>query len=406
MAGPLRGLRVLEFAGIGPGPFCGMMLADAGAEVLRVDRADRASAAPVGVEADVLGRGRRSVALDLKRAEGRAVALRLIERGDALIEGFRPGVMERLGLGPEPCFERNPRLVYGRMTGWGQDGPLAHAAGHDINYIALAGALHPIGRRGDPPPPPLNLIGDFGGGGMLLAYGVVCALLETQRSGRGQVVDAAMVDGAAALAAMIYGAHAAGRWRDARSSNLLDGAAPFYDSYETRDGKYIAVGAIEPQFYAELVERVGLAETGEALPGQNDRAAWPELKARLARLFRSKTRDEWCRILEGSDACFAPVLTLAEAPRHPQNRHRGTFVEFAGVLQPAPAPRFERTPAAIAGPPARVGEHSEVALADWGFSAAEIRALGEAGAIAQAPPMPTAGAASAPLRGGPRADPG
>ena len=392
MAGPLQGLRILEFAGIGPGPFCGMMLADAGAEVLRIDRADRAgSPASASVATDVLGRGRRSVALDLKRDEGRAAALRLIERCDALIEGFRPGVMERLGLGPEPCLERNPRLVYGRMTGWGQEGPIAQAAGHDINYVALAGALHPIGQATAPPPPPLNLIGDFGGGGMLLAYGVVCALLETQRSGRGQVVDAAMVDGVAALAAMIYGAHAAGWWSDTRSANLLDGGAPFYDSYETRDGKYIAVGAIEPQFYAELVKRVGLeGESGAPLPEQNDRASWPEQKTRLAHLFRTKNRDEWCQILEGSDACFAPVLTLAEAPRHPHNRHRGTFVESAGVLQPAPAPRFARTPSAIAGPPARPGEHSEDALADWGFAPDEVQALREAGAVAQAP-QPSAG---------------
>jgi alpha-methylacyl-CoA racemase len=381
MAGPLAGVRVIEIAGIGPGPFCGMMLADMGAEVLRVDRAASSGGAAAGApRGDVLARGRRSVGVDLKRAEGVDVVLRLVERADALYEGFRPGVMERLGLGPDVCLARNPRLVYGRMTGWGQEGPLAHAAGHDIDYIALAGALGAIGPRGGKPVPPLNLVGDFGGGGMLLAFGMACALYECARSGRGQVVDAAMVDGAAALMAVFYPAAQTGWWREERGANLLDGGAPFYDAYETKDGKHVAVGAIEPQFWAELVRRVGLA--GEALPEQNDRAAWPALKERLAALFRTKTREEWCAILEGSDACFAPVLSLAEAPAHPHARARGAFVERAGFVQPAPAPRFSRTAPALGLPPALPGEHTERALADWGFGADEIRRLREAKAIA------------------------
>jgi alpha-methylacyl-CoA racemase len=381
MAGPLAGVRVIEIAGIGPGPFCGMMLADMGAEVLRVDRAASAGGATAGApRGDVLARGRRSVGVDLKRAEGVEVVLRLVERADALYEGFRPGVMERLGLGPDACLARNPRLVYGRMTGWGQEGPLAHAAGHDIDYIALAGALGAIGPRGGKPVPPLNLVGDFGGGGMLLAFGMACALFECARSGRGQVVDAAMVDGAAALMAVFYPAAQTGWWREERGANLLDGGAPFYDAYETKDGKHVAVGAIEPQFWAELVRRLGLA--GEALPEQNDRAAWPALKERLAALFRTKTREEWCLILEGSDACFAPVLSLGEAPEHPHARARRAFVEHAGFVQPAPAPRFSRTAPALGLPPALPGEHTDGALADWGFSPEQIRRLREAKAIA------------------------
>jgi alpha-methylacyl-CoA racemase len=381
MAGPLSGFRMIEIAGIGPGPFCAMMLADLGAEVLRIDRAERARMPhPSGPNLDLLNRGRRSVGIDLKSPAGVETVLRLVERADALIEGFRPGVMERLGLGPEICLARNPRLVYGRMTGWGQEGPLAHAAGHDINYIALSGALHAIGRADSPPPPPLNLVGDFGGGGLLLAYGIVCALLERSRSGLGQVVDAAMVDGAAALMTIIYGAHAAGWWQDERMANMLDGAAHFYDAYETRDGKYVSIGSIEPQFYAELLEKVGLA--GQELPKQMDRSAWPALKKRLAEVFRSKTRDEWCRLMEGSDVCFAPVLSLAEAPDHPQMRARGTFVEVEGVRQPGPAPRFDRTPGSIERPPARPGEHTDAALADWGFSDEERAKLRESGAIA------------------------
>jgi alpha-methylacyl-CoA racemase len=381
VAGPLEGIRIVELAGIGPGPFCAMMLADLGAEVIRVDRAERARAPRLpGPNLDLLNRGRRSVAVDLKSPAGVEVVLRLVERADALLEGFRPGVMERLGLGPDVCLARNPRLVYGRMTGWGQDGPLAHAAGHDLNYIALTGALHAIGRPDSPPPPPLNLVGDFGGGGLLLAYGIVCALLERTRSGRGQVVDAAMVDGAAALMTIIYGAHAAGWWRDERMANMLDGGAHFYDCYETRDGKYVSIGSIEPQFYAELLEKLGLA--AEELPKQMDRAGWAVLKERLAAIFRTRTRDEWCALMEGSDVCFAPVLSLAEAPDHPHLRARGTFVEVEGVRQPGPAPRFSRTPGRIERPPAQAGEHTQEALLDWGFAADELAKLREAGAIA------------------------
>ena len=366
MGGPLHGLRVVEVAGIGPGPFCAMMLADMGADVIRVDRPSGpppdADAPP---PADVLNRGRRSIAVDLKTDEGVEVVLALAERADGLVEGFRPGVAERLGIGPEPCQARNPRLVYGRMTGWGQTGPYAPAAGHDVNYIALAGALWPIGRRDHPPVPPLNLVGDFGGGGMLLAFGMMCAIFEAQRSGRGQVVDAAMVDGAAVLTTMLHGFRAMGEWVDEREANLLDGGAHFYGVYETADGGYVSIGSIEPQFYAELLRRLGLG--GEALPAQDDRAAWPALRARLEQVFRSRTRAEWCRLLEGTDVCFAPVLSLEEAPRHPHNTARGTFVEIAGVTQPAPAPRFSHTPAAVPGPPAHPGQHTAEILEELGL---------------------------------------
>ena len=379
--GPLAGYKVVELAGIGPGPFCAMMLSDMGAEVLRVDRRGDAD---LGLDVDprfsVLERGRRSVAIDLKTPAGVAAVKRLVTQADALIEGFRPGVMERLGLGPEECLAVNPRLVYGRMTGWGQDGPMAHAAGHDINYIALAGVLHSIGPRGGRPVPPLNLVGDFGGGGMYLAFGIVCALLEATRSGQGQVVDAAMVDGAASLAAAVFGLRAMGIWTDERGDNILDSGSPWYDVYETRDGKYVAIGSIEKRFYQELLERTGLA--GEALPPQRDKARWPELRARLTEVFKGKTRDEWCAVMEGSDVCFAPVLSMAEAARHPHNAARGTCVEVDGVPQPAPAPRFSRSKPAIQRPPARRGEHTEPALGDWGFSAAEVAALRADGAIA------------------------
>jgi alpha-methylacyl-CoA racemase len=377
--GPLRGIRILEFAGIGPGPFAGMLLADMGAEVLRIDRA-QAVREPASAEPplDLLGRGRRSAGLDLKHPEARAAALRLCERADGLIEGFRPGVMERLGLGPDVCLERNPRLVYGRMTGWGQEGPLAQAAGHDINYIALAGVLDHLGRAGEAPIPPLNLVGDFGGGGMLLAFGMVCALVERSVSGRGQVVDAAMVDGAAVLMTMIHGMRQAGLWRDERGTNLIDTGAHFYDVFETRDGKYVSIGAIEPQFYAELLEKLGV---GEGWPRQMERAQWPALKQRLAEIFATKTRAEWCEILEGSDACFAPVLSMGEAPGHPHNALRRTFVEHAGAVQPAPAPRFSRTPPQLSRPPAHAGQHTDAALGDWGFDAEEIGKLREAGAV-------------------------
>jgi alpha-methylacyl-CoA racemase len=378
--GPLQGIRVVEIAGIGPGPFAAMMLADMGADVLRVDRAQSVPASPPAEASfDLLNRGRRSVGIDLKHEKGVETLLRLVEQADALIEGFRPGVMERLGLGPDVCRGRNPRLVYGRMTGWGQEGPIAHAAGHDINYIALAGTLHHIGRQGEKPLPPLNLVGDFGGGGMLLAFGVVCALVERQRSGQGQVVDAAMVDGAAVLTTMMHAFRHTGMFTDERGTNLLDTGAHFYETYETRDGKYVAIGSIEPQFYAELLKRTGLE--GESLPRQMDRAQWPAMKQRLEAIFRSRTRDEWCEIMEGSDVCFAPVLTMGEAYRHPHNVARRTFVEVAGRLQPAPAPRFDRTPPEIARPPAHPGQHTDEALRAWGFSADDLRTLRDAKAI-------------------------
>ena len=359
--GPLKGIKVVELAGIGPGPFCAMMLADMGADVIRVERK---SAQGTGAPTNVLNRGRRSIAVDLKQPQEVERVLRLIERADALIEGFRPGVMERLGLGPDVCLERNPRLVYGRMTGWGQNGMLAHAAGHDINYIALSGALHAIGPAGGQPVPPLNLVGDFGGGGMVLAFGIVCGILEARQSGRGQVIDAAMTDGAALLMAPIYGLKAAGRWTNRRGTNYLDGGAHFYGTYECADGKYVAVGAIEPQFYALLLAKTGIVDP--QFQAQTDAAQWPELKTKLAALFKTRTRDEWCELLEGTDVCFAPVLDMDEAPQHPHNVARGTFVEVGGVIQPAPAPRFSRTAPAIQTPPPVAGAHDETAWADWG----------------------------------------
>jgi len=358
MPGPLEGLKIIEIAGIGPGPFCAMMLADMGADVVRVDRAQSVVGGdPERPPADALMRGRRSIGVDLKNPGGVEALLRLVESADALVEGFRPGVMERLGVGPEVCLARNPRLVFGRMTGWGQDGPYAQAAGHDINYIALAGALAHVGRSGQPPTPPLNLVGDFGGGGMLLAYGVVCGLLEAQRSGRGQVIDAAMVDGAAVLMTMFHAFRAMGIWSEERGTNLLDTGAHFYDVYECADGEYVSIGSIEPQFYAELLARTGLADDAD-LARQMDRSAWPALKERLAEVFRSKTRAEWCEAMETTDVCFAPVLTMAEAIEHPHNRHRGTFIEVAGVAQPAPAPRFSRTEVEVQRPPSHAGQNS------------------------------------------------
>jgi alpha-methylacyl-CoA racemase len=386
MSGPLQGYRVIELAGIGPGPFAGMMLADMGAEVVRIDRSgsvrdgatDPDSPRPT---ADVLARGRQSVGVDLKHPDGRETVLRLVEKADALIEGFRPGVTERLGLGSDDCLARNPKLVYGRMTGWGQEGSYAPTAGHDINYIALSGTLDLIGRRGEAPVPPLNLVGDFGGGGMFLAFGVVCGLLEASRSGRGQVVDAAMVDGAAVLAAMIHGMRGSGIWGE-RGTNMLDTGAWFYDVYQCSDGKYISLGSIEPQFLAEMVRLTGLDRDGNGdLPFQHDQSTWPAMKERIAALIRTKTRDEWSAILEGSDACYAPVLSPDEAAVHPHNAQRGTFVTENGILQPAPAPRFSRTPAAIAGPPARPGEHTEKTLQAWGFDPSEIAKLKETGAV-------------------------
>jgi alpha-methylacyl-CoA racemase len=383
MSGPLDGIRILEIAGIGPGPFCAMMLSDMGAEVLRVDRSQSVSGGdPADPPKEVLNRGRRSVALDLKHPEGLATLLDLVGTADGLIEGFRPGVAERLGFGPDVCHERNPRLVFGRMTGWGQDGPYAQMAGHDINYIALGGALYHFGREGEAPVPPLNLVGDFGGGGMLLAFGMVCGLLEAQRSGEGQVIDAAMVDGSAVLMSMMYGFHAMGFWdAEHRGSNVLDTGAWFYDTYRTSDGEHISLGSLEPQFYAEMVELSGLQDQLGEAPAQYDRAAWPERRAQLAALIAEKTRDEWCEIMEGTDVCFAPVLSMTEAHRHPHNRHRGTFVEYEGVVQPAPAPRFSRTAPAIARPPAHPGQHTDEALVDWGLDARRVAQLREAGAV-------------------------
>ena len=379
--GPLAGYKVVELAGIGPGPMCAMLLSDMGAEVLRVDRV-QSSGLGIGQPAkfSLLNRGRRSVAIDMKKPEGVEAVLRLVEQADALIEGFRPGVTERLGLGPDVCQARNPKLVYGRMTGWGQDGPLAGAAGHDMNYIALIGALHSIGTAGGPPVPPLNLVGDFGGGALYLAFGITCGLLEAQKSGQGQVVDAAMVDGAASLMTAIYGMNAMGMWSANRGENILDTGAHFYQVYETKDGKYVSIASIEAKFYAELLERTGL--DGADLPEQMDRASWPEQNRRFADVFKTKTRDEWCAIMEGSDICFAPVLSLDEAPAHPHIKARGTFVEVDGVIQPAPAPRFSRTRGEIQRPPAARGEHTDAALADWGFSADDIARLHEVEAVA------------------------
>jgi alpha-methylacyl-CoA racemase len=379
--GPLAGTTIIEIAGIGPGPYCGMLLADLGADVIRVDRAGAVQGGdPERPPADLLNRGRRSVGVDLKSPEGAGVVLDLVERADALFEGFRPGVAERLGIGPDECLARNPRLVYGRMTGWGQDGPYAPTAGHDINYISLAGALAPIGRRGEAPVPPLNLVGDFGGGGLMLAFGLVAGLLEARTSGRGQVIDAAMVDGAASLMTMTHSFRAMGIWNDERGTNMLDTGAHFYDVYETADGGYVSIGSIEAQFYAELLRLTGLE--GEELPWQHDRAQWPAMKERLAAVFRTKTREEWCEIMEGSDVCFAPVLSIPEAVAHPHNVARGTFVEVAGIPQPGPAPRFSRTAGEIRRPPPHAGQHTDEVLADAGFDADRIAKLREAGAVA------------------------
>ena len=381
MSGPLSGVKVVEIAGIGPGPFCAMLLADMGADVIRVDRAQTvAGSFPDAPSLDIMNRGRRSIGVDLKQPDGVETVLRLVEQADALLEGFRPGVAERLGIGPDECLARNPRLVYGRMTGWGQDGPYAPTAGHDINYIALAGALDPIGRLGDKPVPPLNLVGDFGGGGLMLAYGLVCGILEARSSGTGQVVDAAMVDGAAVLTTFIHGLRAMGVWQDVRGGNLLDTGAHFYETYECSDGTFVSIGSIEPQFYSELMRLTGLDQ--EEVPHQMDRSQWGAMKERLTALFKTKTRDEWCTILESSpDVCFAPVLSMAEAPDHPHNVARSTFVEVAGIRQPAPAPRFSRTPGSIDRPPPHAGQHTEEALVAWGFDPSDVAKLRDAGAI-------------------------
>jgi alpha-methylacyl-CoA racemase len=369
--GPLQGIRVLEFESIGPAPFAGMLLADMGADVLVVDRpGDTDLGLKRERRQDVMMRGKRSVTLDLKARSGAEVALQLASRADALIEGMRPGVMERLGLGPDEVLKRNPRLVYGRMTGWGQDGPLAPRAGHDINYIALAGVLHAFGRKGEAPVPPLNLIGDFGGGGMLLAFGVACGLIEAARSGRGQVIDAAMVEGASLLAAMFAGFLATKSWSEERGTNILDTGAPWYDVYETKDGKYVSIGSIETRFYQELLQKLGVPDLG-----QHDRARWPEMKTLFEKTFRAKTRDEWCKIFEGSDACFAPVLSWSEARRDAHMVLRKNFIETAGVPQPSPAPRFSRTPGGVRRAPPERGEGGRQALADWGFEESEVKKL-------------------------------
>ena len=373
-SGPLSGLKIVEFAGIGPGPFCGMLLSDLGADVVRVDRKGSGRASP----ADVTSRGRRSVALDLKSPDAIEAVLKLLESADGLIEGFRPGVMERLGLGPDVVLARNPKLVFGRMTGWGQTGPYAKAAGHDMNYIAITGALHAIGTE-DKPVPPLNLVGDFGGGALYLAFGLMAGIISARETGKGQVIDCAMSDGAASLMAMFYGFKGAGIWKDERRSNLLDGGAHFYDTYQCADGKWISIGSIEPQFYALLLEKTGI--TDPEFANQMDRSAWPSLKAELQDVLRTKTQAEWCAIMDATDICFAPVLDLEEAPKHAHNVARETFVTVEGVVQPAPAPRFSATPGAIQGPPPKIGAHNDEALTDWGFTAAEVAALKEKGAL-------------------------
>jgi len=373
--GPLHGVKVIEFAGIGPGPFCAMLLSDMGAEVVRIDRKGGRGANKF----DITSRGRRSLALDLKNPQAVQTALKLIAQADALLEGFRPGVMEKLGLGPDVALKANPKLVYGRMTGWGQTGPLAQAAGHDINYIALTGALHAIGRKGATPVPPLNLVGDFGGGALYLAFGMACALFEARGSGKGQVVDCAMTDGAASLMSMFYGFKAMGMWSDSKGENLLDGGAHFYDTYETADGKWVSIGSIEPQFYALLLQKTGI--TDPDFQAQMDRSKWPALKAKIAAVLKTKTRAEWDALMEGTDVCYAPVLSLSEAPGHPHNKARQTFLEIDGVVQPAPAPRFSRTVPKVQGPAPEAGQHNEQVLADWGFASADIAALKSSGAI-------------------------
>ena len=375
--GPLKGLKIIEMAGIGPGPFCGMVLADLGAKIIRVDRA---SAIGTGSKQDAANRGKKSIAVDLKSEEGVEVVLKLVETADAIFEGFRPGVMERLGLGPDVCSKRNERIVFGRMTGWGQEGPLANAAGHDINYISLTGALAAIGRPGSPPVPPLNLIGDFGGGGMLLALGLVAALLESKESKKGQVVDAAMTDGSALLMTMIYTMQSSGVWKTSMGSNLLDGGSHFYDTYECKDGKFISLGSIEPQFYALLCQ---IAELDESIFGnQMSRDSWPEQKEAIKKIILDKTRDEWCELMEGTDVCFAPVLDMSEAPKHPHNVERKTFIDLEGVTQPAPAPRFSRTEPEVVSSPSIVGEHTDEVLTSIGFSDEDINTLKTSGAVA------------------------
>ena len=373
-SGPLSGLKIVEFAGIGPGPFCGMLLSDLGADVVRIDR----KGAGRGSKFDVTGRGRRSIALDLKSPAAVEACLRLMDGADAVFEGFRPGVMERLGLGPDVALKRNAKLVFGRMTGWGQFGPYSKAAGHDMNYIAITGALHAIGTE-DKPVPPLNLVGDFGGGALYLAFGLLAGVIHARATGQGQVIDCAMSDGAASLMAMFYGMKGSGMWGNDRRTNLLDGGAHFYDTYQCSDGKWVSIGSIEPQFYALLLEKTGI--TDPAFANQMSREAWPELSAKLATVIATKTQKDWCDLMDGTDVCFAPVLDLDEAPKHAHNVARQTFVEVEGVVQPAPAPRFSATPGQIQGPPPAIGGHTESALLDWGFASTEIEALKTAGAL-------------------------
>lgn len=378
--GPLAGIRIVELGGVGPTPFTAMLLSDLGADVIRLDRpTGYDGGAPVEARFNLLNRGRRSAVFDLKNPAAVAAVLRLTGRADAVLEGFRPGVAERLGLGPDQCMAVNPALVYGRMTGWGQDGPLAEQPGHDINYISLTGVLHSVGRADEPPAIPLNLAGDFGGGALYLALGVVSALLESRTSGRGQVVDAAMVDGSASLMTLFYGLFAAGYWTDERGVNRLDSGAPWYNVYETADGGWISVGANESRFWRNLLRIMGLDEA--ELPDQHDKAQWPAMRERFTAVFRTRTRDEWCALAAGQQACLTPVLSLTEAPHHAHLRARGTFLEVDGVVQPAPAPRFSRTPGVIQRPPAEPGDHTDEVLRDWGFTPAELTALRHRGAI-------------------------
>ncbi len=381
MGGPLSGYKVIEMAGIGPAPMCAMMLSDMGAEVIRIDRTqDAGLGISMQPQFSYLNRGRRSVALDLKKPEAIETVLTLIDQADVVLEGFRPGVMERLGIGPEVCMKRNPKLIFARVTGWGQEGPLSACAGHDINYISLSGALHAIGRSNDEPPAiPLNLVGDFGGGTMFVLTGILAALVECKGSGTGQIVDAGMVDGALSLMTSIYGMKASGGVTDERASNILDSGSHFYNTYETRDGKYISIGSIEKKFYAELLEKLDLDP--DSLPKQMDKGQWPSMKEKMVALFLSKTRDEWCQLMENTDICFAPILTLEEAPDYPHNKERNAFINVDGQMHPAPAPRFSKTPSSIKGPAPKPGENTAEALADWGISADKLAELKTVGAI-------------------------
>jgi alpha-methylacyl-CoA racemase len=373
-SGPLVGVRIVEFQGIGPAPFCGMLMADLGADVVRIDRKGTQPGADF-----IMGRGKRSIAIDLKHADGVEAALSIMAKADAVIEGFRPGVMERLGLGPDVALKRNARLVYGRMTGWGQTGPWSSMAGHDIDYIALTGALGAMGRRGETTAPPLNLVGDYGGGALYLAFGLLAGIIEAKASGKGQVVDCAMVDGAASLMTMFYAMRSAGVWNDNRDDNLLDGGAHFYDTYECADGKLLAIGAIEPQFHEVLTKGLGLSESD--FPKRMDRKAWPEYSKKIAAVVKTKSRDEWSKVFEGTDACVAPVLSMEEAPKHPHNAERQTFRTVDGIVQPGPAPRFSRTAGAINGPPAKAGQHSAEVLKDWGVDANAAAGFLKGGAV-------------------------